>query len=226
MEYNKLEYFLSQLRIQRFLVAAGNSKTKAQQLYRINLRVSQAFYPILNLSEIFLRNSINYQVTSHFTNPNWIIAEKNRFMSDNSLRPSRFFLKSSVDKAERAIRRKGGTVSSGKVIAEQSFGFWTSLFEPHHYRLIGGAVIHCFPNKPLTVNRSIISQKLNRIREFRNRVYHNEPICFKGNNVDFSGAENIRNEIFEMLNWIDSDLSIYTEYFNGISSKIAQANSL
>ena len=61
-------------------------------------------------------------------------------MCNNSLRPSRFFLKYSIDKAERTIRRKGGTVSSGKVIAEQSLGFWTSLFEPHHYRLIGGVV--------------------------------------------------------------------------------------
>lgn len=226
LEYSKLEYYLSQPRLQRFLAAAGNSKTTAQQLYRINLRVSQAFYPILNLLEIFLRNSVNYQITSHFTNPNWIISEKYGFMSDNSLATSRFYLRNSVNKAERTIRRKRGTISSGKVIAEQSFGFWTSLFETHHYRLIGGVVIHCFPNKPNNVNRSIISQKLNKIREFRNRVYHNEPICFSGHNIDFNVAENIRDQIFEILSWIDSDLSTYTEYFDGISSKIERANNL
>ena len=32
------------------------------------------------------------------------------------------------------------------------------------------------------------------------------------------------DEIFEMLSWIDSDLSTYTEYFNGIKAKIDQAN--
>ncbi|MEQ9424587.1 MAG: hypothetical protein RJQ09_09230 [Cyclobacteriaceae bacterium] len=169
---------------------------------------------------------MNYQITSYFTNPNWIIAEKSGFMNNNSLRASRFFLKNSVDKAERTIRRKGGAISSGKVIAEQSLAFWTSLFEPHHYRLIGGIVIHCFPEKPSNVNRSIISQKLNRIREFRNRVYHNEPICFDGQNIDFSEAENIRDEIFEMLTWIDSDLSTYAEYFNGINAKIDQVNNI
>jgi hypothetical protein len=208
------------------LVAAGNSKTKAQQLYRINLRVSQAFYPILNLFEIFLRNSINYQITLYFNNPNWIISEKQGFMNDNSLKTSKFFLKNAIEKAERTIRRKGGVISSGKVIAEQSFGFWTSLFETHHYRLIGGVVIHCFPNKPNNVNRSIISQKLNRIREFRNRVYHNEPICFDGQNIDFRGAEYIRDEIFEMLTWIDPDLSAYVEYFDGVQSKISQVNNV
>lgn len=226
MNYNKLEYFLSQPRLKRFLRSTGNSKSKAQQLYRINLRVSQAFYPILNLFEIFLRNSINNQVTSYFANPNWILNEKTGFMNDNSLRPSRFYLKNSVQKAENTIRRKKGTVSSGKVIAEQSFGFWTSLFEPHHYRLIGGVIIHCFPNKPNNVNRSYISQKLNRIREFRNRIYHNEPICFNGNNIDFSSAENIRDEIFEILMWIDPELASYSEYFNGINSKIQIVNNI
>ena len=30
MEYNKLEYYLSQPRLNRFLLASGSSKTKAQ----------------------------------------------------------------------------------------------------------------------------------------------------------------------------------------------------
>ncbi|WP_289024410.1 hypothetical protein [uncultured Salegentibacter sp.] len=226
MEYRKLEYYVSQPRLDRFLQATGNSKSKAQKLYRINLRTSQAFYPILNLFEIVLRNIINYQISGHFANPNWIITEKNGFMDDNSLRRSRFYLKNSIQKAERTIRRMGGTVTAGKVIAEQSLGFWTSLFDPHHYKLIGGVVIHCFPNKPAQVNRSILNQKLNNIREFRNRVYHNEPICFNANNIDFTEAISIKEEIYELLEWIEPDLVDYVEYFNGIEAKINSANSL
>ncbi|WP_299157039.1 hypothetical protein [uncultured Christiangramia sp.] len=226
MEYSKLEYYVSQPRLDRFLQATGNSKSKAQKLYRINLRTSQAFYPILNLFEIVLRNIINYQISGYFANPNWIITEKNGFMDDNSLRRSRFYLKNSIQKAERTIRRMGGTVTAGKVIAEQSLGFWTSLFDPHHYRLIGGVVIHCFPNKPAQVNRSILNQKLNNIREFRNRVYHNEPICFNGNNIDFREAISIKEEIYELFEWIEPDLVDYVEYFNGIEAKINSANGL
>lgn len=226
MEYQKLEYYLSQPRLDRFLIATGNSKSKAQKLYKINLRVSQSFYPILNLFEIFFRNIANYQVSSHFANPNWIIAEKNGFMSNPSLSASRFFLKNSVSKAEKAIRRKGGIITSGKIVAEQSFGFWTSLFDTHHYRLIGGVVIHCFPNKPPHVNRNILNQKLNKIREFRNRVYHNEPICFNGSTIDFTEAITIRNEIYELLEWIDSDLTNYIDYFDGINTKINMIDNL
>lgn len=220
MEYNKLENYLSQPRLNRFLLASGNSKIKAQKLYRANLRVAQSFYPILNLFEIIFRNTCNYQVSSFFTNPNWIITEKNGFMSDASLTASRFFLKNSIISAERTIRRKGRLVTAGKVIAEQSFGFWTSLFDPHHYRLIGGIVIHSFHYKPANINRSILNQKLNRIREFRNRVYHNEPICFYGNVIDFTYAEKIKDEIYELLSWIDPDLTDYVKYFDAIDNKI------
>lgn len=226
MEYQKLQYYLSQPRLDRFLTATANSKSKAQKLYRINLRVAQSFYPILNLFEIFFRNIVNYQVSSHFTNPNWIIAEKNGFMNHSSLNRSKFFLRNSVNKAEKKIKRKGGIVTSGKIIAEQSLGFWTSMFDTHHYRLIGGIVIHCFPNKPTHINRNILNQKLNKVREFRNRVYHNEPICFSGNTINFTEAINIKNEIYELLEWIDTDLTDYVDYFNGIDSKINTINNL
>lgn len=226
MEYLKLEKFLSQPRLNRFLTATGNSKTKAKKLYRINLRIAQSFYPVLNLFEIFIRNAINQQIASHFVDSNWIITEKNGFMSDNSLRGSRYFLKNSIIKSEQKIRRMGGTITSGKVIAEQSFGFWTRLFDTHHYKLLRGSIIHCFPNKPANVNRNIINQKLNNIREFRNRIYHNEPICFNRDSIDFTEAINIKNEIYELLEWMDHDLVAYVDYFDGITAKINNINNL
>ena len=126
----------------------------------------------------------------------------------------------------RSIKKKGENVTAGKVFAEQSFRFWTSFFEPCHYRLIGGAVIHCFPNKPANVNRRILNQKLDGIRGFRNRIYHNEPICFNGNNIDFTYAIKIKAEIYELLDWIDNDLSEYVKAFDTIDSKINSANRI
>lgn len=226
MKYSKLEYYASQPRLDRYLTACGQSKAKAQHLYRINVRVSQSFYPILNLFETFVRNSFNYRIAGYFADPNWIINQKNGFMSDNSLSRSRFYLKNKVQYAERMIRRKGGSVTPGKVIAEQSFGFWTSLFDPHHYRLIGGVVIQTFQHKPTHINRSIISQKLNEIRKFRNRVYHNEPICFDNSHIDFTKAEEVKDDIYKLLSWIDTELSGYVSYFDSIDNKINSVNHL
>jgi len=225
LKYEKLEFYVSKPRLDRFLIACNGSKSKALQLYSINLQVAESFYPLLNLFEIFLRNSINYHLSNHFTNSDWILSEKNGFMSDPSLRPSKFFLKSSVQKAESKILYRG-TVTSGKIIAEMMFGFWTSLFEPHHYRLINGVIIQCFANKPRNVNRTTIATSLNKIRDFRNRVYHNEPICFNGIQISFQEAINIKKELYDLFSWIDADLPSYVGGFDSIDDKIAQAQGL
>jgi len=74
LEYNKLEYYLSKPRLDKFLAASGHSKSKAQKLYRINLRVAQAFYPVLNLFEIFLRNATNEVIAVYFNDSHFLSA--------------------------------------------------------------------------------------------------------------------------------------------------------
>ena len=219
IKYLTLEKFASSPRMKRFFVATG-SKTGAKKLYKVNLLVSQAFYPILNLTEIFLRNSLYNSIETHFSNPDWIITEKNGFMSNRSLAHSGYYLKNSVVNAENKMLRKNITITSGKVLAEQSFGFWVSLFEPAHYRLIGGSVIHSFPHKPPQINRRAIFTKLSKIRDFRNRIYHNEPICFNGTSVDFSYAREIKNHLFDILSWMQPDIQKYVKQFDDIDEKI------
>lgn len=226
MKYHKLEHFVSKPRLDRFLNACGNSKSKAQRLYIINLRVSQEAYPLLNLFEIFLRNAVNEKVSVYFTDTDWIVNQKSRFMSNPSLAPSRYQMRNSVQKAENTIIAKGAIITSGKVIAEQTFGFWTSLFENHHFRLVGGAPLNSFPLKPAAVNRSVMATKLNEIRLFRNRIYHNEPICFLNNRIDFAHVQSIIQTIYDLLSWIEPDLVTYVNYFDNINSKIAAGMAL
>ena len=226
MKYKKLEHFVSLPRLDRFLTACDGSKTKAQELYKANLRVAESFYPIMHLFEIFLRNTINYKLTEYFGNPDWIVIEKNGFMSDVTLKPSKYFLKKQIESAEIRVKRRGGTITAGKIIAEQMLGFWTSLFDTHHYRLLSGSIIHCFPNRPSDVQRKEINLKLDKIREFRNRVYHNEPVCFNGNKIDFTEAKEIKKEIFEILSWIDPDIANYLNQFDNVDIKIHNALNL
>lgn len=226
MNYAQLEFYISQPRLNRFLRACKNSKTKAQKLYKINLRVSQSFYPILNLFEIFFRNAIYSVIAKEFTDADWIINEKNGFMRHPSLSRGNFSIKNQILKSENKMRRSGIIVTTSKLIAEQTFGFWTTFFDAPHFKLVRGCTLNAFPNKPTSVNRVIIEQKLYGIRTFRNRIYHNEPICFRGANVDFAEARTVLNDIYDLLNWINPDLKIYIEYFNNITKKIGQANHL
>ena len=219
MKYRILEKYASTPRMNRFLAATG-SKSDAINLYRVNLQVSQAFYPVLNLTEIFLRNSLYACIENYFANPDWIIIEKNGFMNDISLAKSGYYLKNCIINAENKMLKKGIAISAGKVLAEQSFGFWVSLFEPIHYKLIGGSAIHSFPHKPPHVNRKAISYLLNNIRDFRNRIYHNEPVCFNGISIGFDYANQIKNNIFDILEWMEPDIKKYVRQFDNINKKI------
>jgi hypothetical protein len=127
MKYDVFEKYASVPRMNRFF-AAASSKSGAKDLYRVNLRVSQAFYPVLNLMETFLRNSLYTCIENYFSNPDWIITEKHGFMNDPSLAKSGYYLKHCIINAETKMLKKGISLSAGKVLAEQSFGFWVSLF--------------------------------------------------------------------------------------------------
>lgn len=219
MYYEKLEEFVSKPRLDRYLVSCGNSMERVLKLYEANIKLSQAFYPILNLLETFLRNSINDKLAKYFADSSWIINQKNGFMSNASLAPT-FWMRSQVIGAEKYTR---GTITSGKIVAEQTFGFWASFFDRRHYKLVKGHVIHCFPNKPSQINKDDIGNMLRDIREFRNRIYHNEAICFHNITIDFTKAKNIKTQLYDLLEWMDTDLKEYVKKFDDIDSKIADA---
>lgn len=223
MRYEILENYLSEPRLNKYLIACNNSKVRAKKLYRANIRISQSFYPILNLFETFLRNSMSNQIAIHFNDDDWIINQQQGFMSAPTLKRSNFWFRRQIQKV---IQNTRPPVTSGKVISEQSFGMWTVLFEPIYYQLIGGSVIHSFPNKPVSMNRSDILNRLNRIRKFRNRIYHNEAICFKAGQIDFTKAKQIKKDIYELLNWMDNDIAHYVKQFDNIDNKIQKAQSI
>jgi hypothetical protein len=223
LHYEKFETFISKPRLDRFFNACGGCQNRTQNLYQANLKIAESYYSILNLFEIFLRNKINSELTNHFGDADWILKEKNGFMNDIVLEPSKYFLKNQVLTAIKRATLKRKAITSGAIIAEQSLGFWTSLFDTHHYKLLSGSIIHCFPNKPTTLQRKQINFILQEIRAFRNRIYHNEPICFIGNTIDFSEAIRIKSEIYNVLNWMDADLAIYTAKFDSIDANITEA---
>ncbi|SFD77186.1 Abi-like protein [Chitinophaga sp. CF118] len=235
MKFQKVSLYLSNQRIDRYLAATGNNKTKANRLYKANLKIAQAFHPLLGILEVTLRNRINAILTAHFADPDWIINQKYGFMNSPSLtninrrtRQSRTndFLKSSVEKAERRIRRLRIPIASCKIIADQALGFWTDLFELHHYRLLLGKPIQIFNHLPSGYGRSEVCKKLNNIRRFRNRINHNEPICFRGNTIDFTYAEEIYNECIEILEWIDPELISWIGDIDAVKIKIANAKTI
>ncbi len=117
-------------------------------------------------------------------------------------------------------------ITSGKIISDQTFGFWTSLFLPHHYTLIQGQVIHIFTNKPATENRASIYAKLDAIKGFRNRVNHCEPLCFNGHQIDDNIPLQIQEMIYDLVEWIEPDLVPFFENIDNVQNKLDQLNQI
>ncbi len=85
MKYQKVRLYLSSQRIDRYLIATGNRKTRAVRLYKANLKIAQSFHPLLGALEVTLRNRINTILSAHFSDPDWIINQKTGFMAAPSL---------------------------------------------------------------------------------------------------------------------------------------------
>lgn len=235
MRFQKVRLYLSSSRIDRYLIATENNASKSARLYKANLKIAQSFHPILGILEVTLRNRINTILSGYFTDPDWIINQKTGFMIDSSLTYRDYrtkkmvtndYLKSSVEKSEKRFRRLKIPVTSGKIIADQTLGFWTDLFELSHYRILRGRPIQVFNHLPAGIGRIDVCERLNKVRKFRNRINHNEPICFNGNNIDFNYAEDVYNSIIELISWIDPELIDWIKNMDSVMIKINNAKKI
>lgn len=131
-----------------------------------------------------------------------------------------------MEKSEHKLTRYGLPLSAGKIISDQNFGFWTELFELTFYRILSGRPIQIFGNLPANTNRIDVLNRLNKIRNFRNRISHSEPICFIDNTIDFSEAIDVHNTIIELLNWLDPELERFTKDIDSVSVRITNSQRI
>lgn len=214
---------LSAPRYHRYLTATSNNPARSKRLYHANIRLAQAFHPLLSQFEVVLRNTLNTVLTTHFGDSDWIINQKTGFMSDRSLGQSKYYLRTCVQKCETKLMNRMIPVTSGKIVSDQTFGFWLAFFLPHHYTLVGGQPIQIFPHKPAIENRAGIYQMLDDIRTFRNRMNHCEPLCFNGHTIDCTNALDIHAKIFKLLTWMNSDL---VPFFRSIDNVVPRTNQI
>lgn len=235
MKFTIFRNYFSSPRIGRYLTACLNDNKRSIKLYESNLKIAQAFHPLLGCLEVILRNGINDQLTSYFTDLDWIINQKGGFMIDplltfknkrnGNIETNRFLL-NCVKTAEKKIIKRGLGVTSGRIISEQTFGFWTDLFEIHHYRILKGRPIKMFKNLPSGYGRSEVLQELSKVRRFRNRINHNEPICFVNNSIDFSQTIEVYKSICNLLEWINPEILKWTKRLDRVNAVIIHAQKI
>ena len=187
---SRLNYFLSIPRFETYLAKTYNNFEESCQLYKMNIELSETFYPVLSILEISLRNAINEQLTIHFNDHFWF---KNYLPDEFSL-----LIANTIRKIENQHR----TATADRIISELSFEFWNRLFNRHHTALLWKPLRTIFSNMPKYLRqREVVADILYRTRTLRNRIYHYEPI--PGN---LQIIETQYNEMILFLTWLDSDL--------------------
>lgn len=237
MNYHKFAKLYSYSRISRYLKAAKGDKKKAQEMYYANARIARSFQPLISFLEVILRNQLHYALANHFNDVQWLINQKTGFMSAPSLThinkktgkvKVNDFLKKEIERSEKILTDKGYNITAGRIIAELNFGFWNSLYEAHHYSLLCGVPCTIFHDLPAGIGRKKINQKIQQVRKMRNRISHNEPLCFKDKSFDTTYANEMYITICHLITWLSPHIlqTISKENLDQVKSEIITAEEI
>jgi len=215
-DWNDLEKAFSAPRLGRYLHAFGNNKARAQQGYIYNLQLSESLLSTLSVLEIALRNAMSRQMAKLYGRPDWyeaILFDTNLqkpnvpLHADGALRR----LHNNINKA----KMDAGAANPNKVIAEFSFGFWTTLLNSRYQHIFWHELSYAFPHCP-NIQRGNVSSALNQIRDLRNRVFHHEPVLWMTPPV-----EDHHQHIYDVLSWLNHDIAPWMQTFDRFPQVIA-----
>ena len=197
MKYQEFEQLLSPARIGRFARAMNHDRQKTILLYRYNIYLSQRMFGVMHIFEIALRNKIDAHYRAHFQQTDWLFQQSRAGGAFHGLRSA------SIIEAHYQKLLARNQYTHDRLISELSFGFWTTLFDRSPFRA-GGQKIHTiFTDRPVGINQRRINNELDKIRQFRNRIAHHQPLCFNANDeVDLSYPEERYRLILQYTHWL------------------------
>ena len=175
-------------RLNKYLIASGFNHERAIKLYGWGIQLNEAFYPLLSAAEISFRNIVASQIIRVYGENWWT---------------DPVFL-SSIGKGSRTIlavtvpMKRKGAVTSDKVIAAVTFGFWVKTLLPAHKNTLWNDFPAAFPCLPENITYEELGAQAERILEFRNRVFHHEPIIQRNLSNDAS-------ELLKFIGWMNTN---------------------
>lgn len=165
-------------------------------LYLWNVALSEALYPALQAVEVALRNTLHTGLAAHWGSTTW-------FDGPNALQAGET---QQIADVRQRYTNKAVHPTPGKIVADLSFGFWTSLLDARYEQTYWPALLPTlFPSVPRTQRtRRRISGLLTGVRRLRNRVFHHEPIW----NRPYLLTQH--TEMHLLLSWLSPSLATET----------------
>lgn len=200
--FSQLKGVLSGERFAEYRKTAADD-VEAIARYVWNARLCEALYPGLLHLEVALRNSLHTAISAKFPTgpwqdvPCWMDRVAPILESDE---------REQIRRAKERLTDKSKALEPGRMVAELTFGFWTSLLDvryEHNQVFWPGLLAPVFPHIPKRERkRKVVSVRLNRIRNLRNRVFHYEPIWH------WRDLPQQQEELLEAIGWLSTDLQI------------------
>ncbi len=164
--------------------------------YLWNIELCEALYPALQTCEVVLRNNIHDAAIRAYSTDMW-------FHSSHGILALRDQAK--ADEAIATVARFHPTRStSGHIVAELTFGFWTALLDRRYDRVLWPKLWRFgFPSVPIPVRaRHILLRRLEAVRRLRNRVFHHEPVWRA------RYLQQQYTDLIEVIDWLAPELSM------------------
>ena len=212
-------------RFERYLRACGGDWAKALDLYLANIRLSARLFAVISFFEVVLRNAIDahYGSAGRFGRE-WLFHQSGPygFLAARHCEKSR-------DSVLEALKKQGQEYTHDKVVAALGFTFWRCLFASKEFAAAGSTLLQIFPKKPhgAQYNHTFVYKRLHLVNDLRNRIAHQDPICFSvENTVSAYQPEVAHQTVLEFLEWLNFEPSAALRRLDGVDTEIQYIEAL
>lgn len=175
-------------RMAPYLAAAGFNAQRAVHLYQWNIMMGQSFHFPMQTLEVALRNSIASVFLDKYGEKWWRESVARTFLDERSVEE--------LSLARKRLRRRGITPNCDEMVAGLSFGFWAAMLAPRYKPVLWSSrLIQAFPHMPAAMNHQAVYDRVNRVLDLRNKIFHQEPLL----GMNLSG---LYSELMQLLKWI------------------------
>jgi len=172
----------------------GADHTLTLSRYLLNMALSESLYPALQFAEIALRNAMHRELSARCATDAWY---------DSPIARLTAWQQDKVTEAKDALRKRRKPLTSGRIVAELTFGFWTGFFNNCHARTGIGSYLarNAFPHAPAPEQyQAKLDRRWQHIRDLRNRVFHHERI------LHWKDLDARHQAILEIIAWMSPEL--------------------
>ncbi|MGY2168969.1 hypothetical protein [Pseudomonas gingeri] len=194
MVWQTLESKLSTPRMSRYLQGHQGEEARAAQAYLHNMKIAESLVSVFHVLEVALRNGIQKEMALYYGRDDWYEAW------DGCTKPALERLYDKVREAKAGLAQRRVAITPDNLVAELSFGFWTTLFNRATIQDLSKPLMKVFFHCPKTLRRpDLIRTRLNNGRDLRNRCFHHEPLLWQP-------LFALHRDLSEVIKWIDPAL--------------------